>query len=77
MTQVNPDPRSQLSRLWRAAFGEPPAIDAEPEIMAQVLIRCLPCAPPYEFGAGRGKPPEGGEGGEGGGVGAPRGGASA
>jgi hypothetical protein len=36
-----------LEALWRAVFGGPPSVDASPEVMSAILVRCLPPAPPY------------------------------
>jgi hypothetical protein len=36
-----------LDQLWRAVFGEPPAVEADPGLMCAILISCLPPAPPY------------------------------
>jgi len=38
---------SAIWTLWTAAFGEPPAIQASAEMLSEVLVRCLPTAPPY------------------------------
>ncbi len=51
MTRIVPDARRQLQRLWKAAFGEPPCIEADPAMLAEVLVRCLPPVGPYEFRA--------------------------
>lgn len=37
----------ELADLWAAVFGEQPSVVAEPGLTAQILIRCLPPAPPY------------------------------
>jgi hypothetical protein len=39
----------ELAELWEAVFGEQPSVVAEPGLTAQILIRCLPQAPPYSF----------------------------
>ena len=41
------DAEQELEALWSAVFGEPPFIRAEPEMLAEVLVRALPQAPPY------------------------------
>ncbi len=41
------EPASFLRALWRELFGQPPAISGEPELLARVLVDCLPPAPPY------------------------------
>jgi hypothetical protein len=33
--------------LWAEVFGEPPSIAAEADLLYEVLLRCLPPAPPY------------------------------
>jgi hypothetical protein len=38
----------RLGELWRAVFGEPPPLAADPATLTQVLVRYLPPAPPYE-----------------------------
>lgn len=40
----------ELNQLWRAVFGQPPAIRARPDVLADVLIKCLPPAPAYRPG---------------------------
>jgi hypothetical protein len=37
----------ELAELWEAVFGEQPSVVAEPSLTANILIRCLPHAPPY------------------------------
>ena len=41
------DARANILSLWRTVFGGPPAIDAEPRLLADMLVRHLPPAPPY------------------------------
>ncbi len=36
-----------VESLWTAVFGEPPSIRCDPRMLADVLIRNLPHAPPY------------------------------
>jgi hypothetical protein len=45
------DKRRGAHALWRAVFGEPPSLDAEPELLFDLLVRYLPRAPPYGSGA--------------------------
>jgi len=45
------DKRRGVLALWRAVFGEPPSLDAEPELLVKLLVRHLPPAPPYGSGA--------------------------
>lgn len=40
----------ELNQLWCAVFGQPPAIKAGPEVLADVLVKCLPPAPAYRPG---------------------------
>ena len=46
-----PSAKQELEGLWRAVFGEPPSIEADPAILTAVLVRHLPLAPPYAAGA--------------------------
>ena len=39
--------RRDLHGLWEAVFGEPPSIDAEPGLLARLIVQHLPAAPPY------------------------------
>jgi hypothetical protein len=32
--------KQELEALWRAIFNEPPVIDAEPALLAEMIIRC-------------------------------------
>lgn len=41
------DARANILNLWSAVFGGPPAIDADPRLLAHLLVRHLPAAPPY------------------------------
>jgi hypothetical protein len=51
------DARANILSLWRAVFGGPPAIDADPRLLADLLVRHLPAAPPYgEVERARGEP---------------------
>jgi len=40
--------KRELEALWTAVFHEPPAIDAEPALMIEMIIRCSPPPPVYE-----------------------------
>jgi hypothetical protein len=40
--------KRELEALWRAVFNEPPVIDAEPSLMAEMIIRCS--GPPAPYG---------------------------
>jgi len=42
-----PRRQHEIEALWAALFGEPPAIAADPQLLMDVLMRCLPPAPPY------------------------------
>ena len=44
-----PDAREELQALWTAVFGQPPAVDAEPDLLACLIVRCSP--PPPVYGA--------------------------
>jgi hypothetical protein len=39
--------KQELEALWRAVFGEPPSINADPAMLSEILVRHLPRAPPY------------------------------
>jgi hypothetical protein len=41
--------KSELEALWAAVFHEPPVIDAEPELLAELILKCSP--PPPIYGA--------------------------
>ncbi|HVM99429.1 MAG TPA: hypothetical protein VMT68_04360 [Caulobacteraceae bacterium] len=42
------DAKQELQALWIAVFGEPPVIDAGPELLAHLIVRCS--APPPVYG---------------------------
>ena len=41
--------KQELEALWTAMFHEPPAVDAEPRLLAELILRCSP--PPPIYGA--------------------------
>jgi len=41
--------KREMEALWTAVFHEPPAIDAEPRLLAELILRCSP--PPPIYGA--------------------------
>jgi len=41
------DAKSEMEGLWTAIFGEPPAVDAEPQLLAELIIRCSGPPPVY------------------------------
>jgi hypothetical protein len=41
------DAKSEMEGLWTAVFGEPPAVDAEPTLLAQLILRCSGPPPAY------------------------------
>jgi hypothetical protein len=43
-----PDAKAELEGLWAAMFGEPPAVDAEPRLLAELILRCSEPPPAYE-----------------------------
>jgi hypothetical protein len=47
----------ELEALWRAVFGEPPPISADPGLLAELIVRFLPRAPAYDkFAPSLGRP---------------------
>jgi hypothetical protein len=40
-------PTEDVAALWQAVFGEPPAITADLDMLARVLVQHLDAAPPY------------------------------
>ncbi|WP_395670626.1 hypothetical protein [Phenylobacterium sp.] len=36
--------RAEAAALWRAVFGEPPPVEAEGELMLDVILRSAPAA---------------------------------
>lgn len=52
-----PDAKAEMEGLWAATFGEPPAVDAEPALLAELILRCSGPPPIYEISAA-GLPPE-------------------
>lgn len=42
------DPKAEMEGLWAAVFGEPPAVDAEPGLLAELILRCSGAPPAYE-----------------------------
>jgi hypothetical protein len=43
-----PAAEDELAALWSQVFGQPPPVIGAPRLLASVLIRSLPPAPPYE-----------------------------
>jgi hypothetical protein len=41
--------KQEFEALWTAVFHEPPAIDAEPRLLAELILKCSP--PPPLYGA--------------------------
>ncbi|MBC7670440.1 hypothetical protein [Caulobacter sp. DWR2-3-1b2] len=41
----------ELASLWEAVFGEQPSVVADSELMARILVTCLPPTEPHSFGA--------------------------
>jgi len=39
--------RRRVLALWRGVFGEPPPVEAEPELLIRLLVEHLPHPPPY------------------------------
>jgi hypothetical protein len=44
-----PASKSEIEALWRELFGGPPPVDAAPEMLLDVLVRCLPQPTPYGY----------------------------
>jgi hypothetical protein len=42
------DAKSEMEALWAAVFGQPPAIDADPSLLAQLILRCSGPPPVYD-----------------------------
>ncbi|HEY2709508.1 MAG TPA: hypothetical protein VGI95_15775 [Caulobacteraceae bacterium] len=42
------DAKEELEALWTAVFGQPPVVDAEPDLLAQLIVQCS--APPPLYG---------------------------
>jgi hypothetical protein len=47
-----PGSKTEIEALWRELFGGPPPIDATPEMLIAVLVRCLPQPAPYGYDGG-------------------------
>jgi hypothetical protein len=43
-----PDAKTEMEGLWAAVFGEPPAIDADPGLLAELILRCSGPPPVYD-----------------------------
>lgn len=43
--------KAEIEALWREVFGGPPPIQAAPEMLIEVLVRCLPRPAPYGYEA--------------------------
>ena len=43
------DAKSEMEALWAAVFGQPPAIDADPGLLAQLILKCSGPPPVYEI----------------------------
>lgn len=41
--------REEWIGLWEAVFGEPPPIEAAPDVTARILVEHLPPTLPYEL----------------------------
>jgi hypothetical protein len=42
-----PDAKSEMEALWNAVFGQPPPIDADPGLLAELILRCSGPLPLY------------------------------
>ncbi|HWF75855.1 MAG TPA: hypothetical protein VN694_01640 [Caulobacteraceae bacterium] len=45
------DAKSEMEALWAAVFSQPPAIDADPSLLARLILHCSPPPPVYDLGA--------------------------
>ena len=52
------DAKAEMEELWTAVFGQPPAIDADPGLLAELILRCSEPPPVYETFAPLRLPPE-------------------
>ena len=43
------DAKAEMEALWAAVFGQPPAIDADPSLLAQLILKCSGPPPVYEI----------------------------
>jgi hypothetical protein len=41
------DAKQELEALWVAVFGQRPAVDAEPDLLARLIVRCSDPPPVY------------------------------
>ena len=48
------DAKAEMEGLWTAVFGEPPAVDAGPDVLAELILKCSGPPPVY----GMEPPPE-------------------
>jgi hypothetical protein len=39
--------KEEMEALWTAVFHEPPPVDAEPDLLAALILRCSPPPPIY------------------------------
>lgn len=42
-------PKEEMEDFWGAVFGEPPPIDADFELLAQLIVRFSTLPPPYRL----------------------------
>jgi hypothetical protein len=40
--------KAEMEALWTAVFGQPPAIDADPSLLAELILKCSGPPPVYE-----------------------------
>jgi hypothetical protein len=48
-----PDAKAEMESLWSAVFGGPPAIDADPGLLAALILRCSGPPPVYRMEAAK------------------------
>lgn len=42
------DAKAEMEGLWTAVFGQPPAIDADPSLLARLILKCSGPPPVYD-----------------------------
>jgi hypothetical protein len=42
-----PSAKEELQALWTAVFKQPPVVEADPSLLAALIVRCSAPPPPY------------------------------